>query len=180
MSEPLSEQDRSAFKEIERNWHEPIVRAPGSPQLVYGYLRLDEDDQESAGGLYAEIDAFAATEQLIVGGIFTDWDVADDAFQRPAFSGLLDVLRLPSSHGAVIAAWQHLSAIPDEMRHLLRQVCRTGSRLYVVRDGQEWAAGEGEPDSAPMLDGQLPKHDLWTLSPEFRLAYQRFLRRLRG
>lgn len=178
MSEPLSEQDRNAFREIERTWYAPVVCAPGDPRRVYGYLLLCQDDQGIAGQLSVEIDTFAATEQLTVGGIFTDWDVADDAFERPAFTALLDVLRLPSSHGAVIPAWQYLSASPDEMGHLLRQVCRTGSRLYVIREGQEWTTGEGDPAAAPMLDEQLPKHDLWKLSAEFRLAYQRFLWRL--
>jgi hypothetical protein len=179
MSEPMSEQDRNAFKEIERNWHEPVVRASHDPLLIYGYICLRQGGRESAGQLCAEIDAFAATEQLAVGGIFNDWDVADNALQRPGLAGLLDVLRLPSSHGAVVPEWRYLSADQDELGHLLRQVCRTGSRLYVIREGQEWVMGEGSSTSVPLVDERLPEHDLWRLSPEFRLAYQRFLWRLR-
>jgi DNA invertase Pin-like site-specific DNA recombinase len=130
------------------------------PRVLYGYVRVDRDDQERAAALKSDLLSFCRTYGYLLGTVFTDWGVADTAVARPGFSSLLDVCKLVGSYGVLVPTRSHLSSDDDTLTVLSRQVRRTGVQLIAVDDVT--AAGLGPTGTAPggaqppAADGDTP------------------------
>jgi hypothetical protein len=173
MDKPTPEQLRRQLKELERSWHMPVVLEPGTPPLVFGYAHAVVATVERSVELRQELATFAEQRGLQLGGVFTDWGPTR-GLGRPGFAGLIGALALPHAHGVVIPAWPYVSNSPTELVPLLAQLASTRRRVLVARSGEQW-----QPNHIASSTPDGPPRQMSEMTPEFRAAYQRYLRRLR-
>ena len=153
----------------------PALPAPGDSLVVYGYIRVPRDQLARTLRLEGVVTAFARDHTLQLVTTFTDGAVEHHVPQRPGFAALLDVLRLPGTHGAVIPDWHHLSAEPEELQALVRLIVRTGCRIFVVQDGHVWQSDD-VPVHRSAADEDLAEDITgWRVARAERWKYRRLL-----
>ncbi|MFF0149136.1 resolvase-like protein [Amycolatopsis sulphurea] len=118
--------------------------AASKPPAVYGYVRTAVFDMAYADGCTDLLRDWSQREGWRLGGVFRDLGVLGSVLERPGFTGLLDVLRLPDSTAALVLTNRHLSDSNSVAAHLTQTIRRTGATLRVLADVIE-ANGVCEP-----------------------------------
>lgn len=116
------------------NDYQPDVKPVGTPLLVYGYVRTPESEPTYAEACGELLRQWATATRWELGAVFRDVGVGSSQLQRPGFTGLLDVLRLPEASLAVVVKRQQLSRKPEGIKQLTSQIWRTGASLRVLVD----------------------------------------------
>lgn len=120
--------------------------------LVYGYARLSSKRASHVQACRRVLVGFCGQERLRLSGMFIDQDTAHEQIQRPGFSGLCDVLRLPDSFAAVVVDADHLSPDAETAVALVGRIRSTGARLLTVR-----ATTAGALRTPRFSDGVIPE-----------------------
>jgi hypothetical protein len=113
----------------------PPRKLPASQRLtVYGYVRSDERRPVYADACADLLIRWSVTEGWRLGTVFRDVGVGAETLVRPGFSGLLDVLRLPGSVGALVVDAAHVSSSTSVAQRLTLAVRGTGTTVLVLAD----------------------------------------------
>ena len=113
----------------------PIPATPPSVRpRVYGYVRSTRPGAAYIAACSDVVARWCQHEDLELGAVFRDHGVGSTALVRPAFTGLLDVLRLPDSAYALVIGYKHLSGTAPIAKRLISEIRRTGSTLRVLAD----------------------------------------------
>lgn len=101
-----------------------------------GYLFAQNPDEIEIAAWRVEVVQFCRENGFRLRSMFIDRGSTGDEVRRPGLSGLLDVLRLPDTHGVVVPHPEHLSADDEKLDSLCEAIRRTGSKvIYMNRDG---------------------------------------------
>jgi len=110
--------------------------------VVYGYVRAEEPDEIQIGLLRNEIGQLGHGQGYHLAVIFVEPGVADDETARTGFTGLLDVLELDATHGAVVPDLDLISSDNYTRAYLYRLIQRTAAKLIAVyREPDDFKVG---------------------------------------
>ncbi|MCU1685405.1 MAG: hypothetical protein JWQ81_6144 [Amycolatopsis sp.] len=112
----------------------PLVDPPTSAEMVYGYVRTNTVQPAYVDACADLLTWWSSAIGLRLGTVFRDHGVAGTALIRPGFTGLLDVLRLPQSAGALVVEGSHLSGSAAVAKQLSSEIRRTASTLRILAD----------------------------------------------
>jgi hypothetical protein len=112
----------------------PTALAANKRLTVYGYVRTDEHRPDYANSCTDLLTSWCAAQGWRLGSVFRDLGVDSETLVRPGLSGLLDVLWLPDSAGALVIDSTHLSAIASVATRLMLAVRRTGTKVRILAD----------------------------------------------
>ncbi|PRY40513.1 recombinase family protein [Umezawaea tangerina] len=118
-------------------------QAETSRPVVYGYLRLEEPDNDQIAMLCKELSSYCAEAGFLLASVFVDREVPGKQVKRPGFAGVIDVLDLASSHGVVVPHLDHLSIDNEVLAFLRRLIRRRGSVLLVVHEEEDLVKADG-------------------------------------
>lgn len=111
---------------------EPVTeQRPCEWPIVYGYLRLDRPNPSRHANLHAVLSAYCERHELRLATVFTDHG-SMPIDRPPGFVGLLDVLSLARTYGALIPSRSHLGR-GDLAAVRASEIARTSTRLMIVR-----------------------------------------------
>jgi hypothetical protein len=134
MDELTPEQWRKRLCELEDAIFTPAFRdAPDDPPLVYGYVLAVQRYPTYVTRCRRSLERYCHQWRLRLCTVFAD---QEDSLQRPGFTGLCDVLRLPDSSGVALLHHRHLSPDPATAALLLQRIQRTGARVLLVHGQQ--------------------------------------------
>jgi DNA invertase Pin-like site-specific DNA recombinase len=100
-------------------------------RLVYGYLCVEEPDENQVATWTKEIAAFANKSGYRLGSIFIDSGLSTSSVARGGFIELLTALRLPEAYAAVVPSLAHLSTDTFLQQVLVHMLQATDSQLLV-------------------------------------------------
>jgi hypothetical protein len=123
----------------------PSDEAPNgvNRHTVYGYLRLEEPDNDQIALLCKELSSYCEEAGIHLASVFVDRQVTSKQVKRPGFAGVIDVLDLASSHGVVVPHLHHLSGDNEVLAFLRRLIRRRGSALLVVHEEEDLVKVDG-------------------------------------
>lgn len=108
-----------------------VMNQQDANPLVYGYLCVDEPNENQVATWTREISAFANKSGYRLGSIFIDSGDIAKSLARGGFVELLTALRLPEAYAAVVPSLTHLSTDTFLQQVLVHMVQLTGSQLLV-------------------------------------------------
>lgn len=106
------------------------------PQVVYGYIRMEEPEETEIARLRDELARYCLGHGFHFGGVFCDRGVGGEVVARAGFTAALDALGLPDSFALLVPTREHLSPLAPVELCLQRLVARTGSRIILVHGGR--------------------------------------------
>ena len=112
----------------------PPADPPAAAQMVYGYVRTRTAQPAYADACADLLTWWSVATGLRLGTVFRDNGVASTALVRPGFTGLLDVLWLPDSAGALVIEIKHLSGTATIAKRLTSDIRRTGATVRILAD----------------------------------------------
>lgn len=120
-----------------------------SGPVVYGFLRLVGLSAARQRALTTAINEYCKSHELTLGGMFTERCTSTAA----AFTGLLQVLKIPGSYGVVLPAPSHLG--PRELAlDRQRLIDAAGAHLLFVRGAHRIQQASRRPERAPALEAE--------------------------
>ncbi|PPK66215.1 hypothetical protein CLV40_111179 [Actinokineospora auranticolor] len=134
----------------------PRFRADSSHHtLVYGYIDATGRRPDFGRACRRVLEDFCRRERLRLCGVFVDRDLTPGQIQRPGFTGLCDVLRLPDSYAAVAVDAGHLFTDSSTAAALTNRLRGTGARLLLARGPSPSTASQpptrGHPPDTPVV-----------------------------
>lgn len=104
---------------------------PVQGPIVYGYLHLPTASTARRIALTESLTEYCRQHELLLSGVFTERSRITTG-RPPAFTGLLDVLAMLGTYGAVLPSTAHLgpTAVAGERE---QRITATGARLLLVR-----------------------------------------------
>jgi hypothetical protein len=124
-----------------------------SGPVVYGFLRLVRVSAARQDALMASLVEYCRRHELLLSGVFVERAPSGIA----AFAGLLDVLALPGTYGAVAPAASHLGT-KATARERQDRIEALGSRLVLMRRARRWCVSSGtaaEPMCGPPVSAMV-------------------------
>jgi DNA invertase Pin-like site-specific DNA recombinase len=112
----------------------PPAEPPATAQMIYGYVRASTTKPAYADACADLLTWWSVATGVRLGTVFRDHGVASTTLVRPGFTGLLDVLRLPDSAGALVIEGKHLSDTARIAKQLTADIRRTGSTVRILAD----------------------------------------------
>ncbi|MEU5774549.1 hypothetical protein ABZ819_14830 [Streptomyces venezuelae] len=104
---------------------------PVNGPVVYGYLRLVRVSANRQAALRTSLVQYCRFHELQLVGVFTDRDVITGP-SSAAFTGLLDVMALAGTYGAIAPSLSHLGPKAIATERALH-IAETGARLMLAR-----------------------------------------------
>lgn len=118
-----------------------MVRGDDMTQLVYGYVRAQEPDENEIALLRKEMSEYCKANDYRLATVCCDRGSDGTEWGPASFTAALDALSLPSTLGLLVPALGHLSTDALVRDGLVRLVRRTGAKLLVLHADESDEAG---------------------------------------
>ncbi len=117
-------------------------------QTVYGYIRLEDDDDEAEiERLHDQLTAYAETNDLALAEVFVDRNTPAARIVRAGLTVLLDAILHREDCAVLIASPDHLSSVPAVRQAIEVEIENLGAHLlYLPPRGEP---GDVAQQSAP-------------------------------
>ncbi|TCJ40101.1 recombinase family protein [Parafrankia sp. BMG5.11] len=99
---------------------------------VYGYIRLDGDDQAEEDHLHDQLSDHATAQSLVLADVFVDRNTPPARIVRPGLTELLVRLRRIEGCGVLVASLDHLSPSLPVRQAILVEISNVGGQVLEV------------------------------------------------
>jgi len=108
------------------------------PGTVYGYIRLEDEDEAEVDRLHDLLSAHAAAGGQALADVFVDRSMPPGQLIRPGLTLLLDAVRGADAATVIVPDLDHLSSLLAARRAIEAEISEAGARLIATA-----AAGDG-------------------------------------
>ncbi|KDA44536.1 recombinase family protein [Frankia sp. BMG5.23] len=109
---------------------------------VFGYIRLEDDDEAEEDRLHDLLVAHAVTEGLALADVYVDRHIPPARIVRPGLTELLARLQRTEGSGVLVATVDHFSTHPSVREAIEVEIGNAGGTVLVVE-------ASGASSSAP-------------------------------
>ncbi|ABD10277.1 hypothetical protein CcI156_12590 [Frankia sp. CcI156] len=108
---------------------------------VFGYIRLEDDDEAEEDRFHDLLVAHAVAEGLKLADVYVDRHMPPARIMRPGLTELLARLQRPPGSGVLVVTAEHLSTSPQVRKAIEVEIGNAGGAVLVVEASDAHSIG---------------------------------------